>query len=63
LQLDGTTVGDLMRALHALHSRRGSLRSAAPPAATLAFENETGTRPDADDDDDWDGRSVQISHL
>jgi hypothetical protein len=62
LQLDGTTVGDLLRALHTLHSRRGSLRGVTPPTATLTYENETGTRPE-DDDDDWDGKSVQISRL
>jgi hypothetical protein len=33
-------------------------------APTLIYEDETRTppRPDADDDD-WDGKSVQISHL
>ncbi|XP_065347356.1 open rectifier potassium channel protein 1 isoform X3 [Cloeon dipterum] len=60
-ELDGTTVGDLMRALHALHSRRGSLRP------TLTFEDETSSAGvamrAADDDDDWDGKSVQISRL
>ncbi|XP_059479876.1 open rectifier potassium channel protein 1 isoform X2 [Neocloeon triangulifer] len=59
-ELDGTTVGDLLRALHALHSRRGSLRP------SLTFEDEVNggvtTRPD-DNDDDWDGKSVQISRL